>query len=59
MLKLDAHRFFRGVIVTVLGALSVLLPATANAGSFALNEQSVSGLGNTDCGREFPHAANT
>ena len=50
MHKLDAHRFFRGVIVTVLGALSFLLPATANAGSFALNEQSVSGLGTAYAG---------
>jgi long-chain fatty acid transport protein len=50
MHKLDAHRFFRGVIVTVLGALVVLLPATADAGSFALNEQSVSGLGSAYAG---------
>jgi long-chain fatty acid transport protein len=50
MLKLDVSRFCSGVIVTVLGAFAICDPPPVNAGSFALNEQSVSGLGTAYAG---------
>jgi|SRR5215470_14656409 len=45
MYMLRLHRYFEGSIVTGLVALFCSFPLTAQAGGFALNEQSVSGLG--------------
>lgn len=50
MLNLKVSRLLSGAIVTVFGAFTVCNPAPANAGSFALNEQSVSGLGTAYAG---------
>jgi long-chain fatty acid transport protein len=41
----ELHRCFKSIIVTGLVALVFSPPLTAQAGSFAINEQSVSGLG--------------
>jgi long-chain fatty acid transport protein len=46
----NVRRLSAGVIVAVLGVLPVCNPPSANAGSFALNEQSVSGLGTAFAG---------
>src|SRR5215472_10019812 len=45
MYLLKLHRCLTWIIVTCLVAFVYLCPLTAEAGSFALNEQSVSGLG--------------
>jgi long-chain fatty acid transport protein len=45
MCALKLHRLFKGAIVTVSVAYLFSSSHTAQAGSFALNEQSVSGLG--------------
>jgi long-chain fatty acid transport protein len=45
-----ACRFLNGTIVTILGAFIVACPFKATGGSFALNEQSVSGLGTAYAG---------
>ena len=50
MLKLDVSRFFSGVIVTVLGVIAIWYSSAARAGSFAVNEQSDSGLGTAYAG---------
>jgi long-chain fatty acid transport protein len=50
MLNPNVSRLFSGAIVTVLGAFAVCNPAPACAGSFALNEQSASGLGTAFAG---------
>ncbi len=50
MNKLAACRCFPGVILTLLGTFLVVLPSNTSAGSFALNEQSVSGLGSAYAG---------
>ena len=46
----NVRRLSAGVIVAVLGVLPVCNPPSADAGSFALNEQSVSGLGTAYAG---------
>jgi long-chain fatty acid transport protein len=55
MLKLVSRTFYlsrlgSGFVLSVLGALIVCDPLPADAGSFALNEQSVSGLGTAYAG---------
>jgi long-chain fatty acid transport protein len=50
MVNLKVSRLFSEAIVTVLAAFAVYNSAPANAGSFALNEQSVSGLGTAYAG---------
>src|SRR6516165_6917680 len=45
MYMLKLHRCLTSIFVTCLVAFVYLCPLTAQAGSFALNEQSVSGLG--------------
>jgi len=50
MYSVAAYRFFNGIIVTILGAFIVACPFKATGGSFALNEQSVSGLGTAYAG---------
>src|SRR6266404_4316804 len=45
MRPLKIHRYFKGVIVATCVALFWTLAQPVQAGSFALNEQSVSGLG--------------
>jgi long-chain fatty acid transport protein len=50
MLKLNVCRFGSAVIVSALAAFAICGPTPASAGSFALNEQSVSGLGTAYAG---------
>src|SRR6266481_3412512 len=50
MRPLKIHRYFKGVIVATCVALFWTLAQPVQAGSFALNEQSVSGLGTAYAG---------
>src|SRR6266853_361168 len=45
MFQLNMSRFYSGIITIILGFFAVRHSSSAWAGSFALNEQSVSGLG--------------
>lgn len=50
MFQLNMSRFYSGIITIILGFFAVWHSSSAWAGSFALNEQSVSGLGTAYAG---------
>src|SRR6266403_5369965 len=50
MCQLNISRFYSGIITIILGFFAVWHSSAAWAGSFALNEQSVSGLGTAYAG---------